>query len=246
MASWDWSWLWNDLVQSRRVIACDMLGFGLSDKPRSGYSIHKQTDIQDAFLAHLSVEKYDALVHDYGNTVGQELFACRNEASAQSVHGRMCFLNGGLFPEQHRQRPVQKLGVSPIGFIMAFLLNQKRFAKSFSEVFDPDTQPSNEELDGYWKLICHKDGNKITHKLLHYIADRRQHRERWVGALQNACVPIRLVDGGMDPVSGKHMYDYFCKIVPNGEAVLLLDLGHCPHTEGPDQVLAEITTFFSL
>lgn len=245
-ASWDWSWLWGDLIKTRRVIACDMLGFGLSDKPKSGYSIHLQADIQTAFLAHLKITKYDALVHDYGNTVGQELLARRNEGSAVSVLGRMCFLNGGLFPEQHRQRPVQKLGTSPIGFIMAYLLNRKSFAKSFSEVFGPDTQPSDEELDGFWKLICHNDGNKITHKLLHYIANRREHRERWVGALQNACVPIRLVDGGMDPVSGKHMYEYFCKIVPNGEAVLLPELGHYPHTEGPDQVFREIKSFFSL
>ena len=245
-ASWDWSWLWGDLIKTRRVIACDMLGFGLSDKPRSGYTIHLQADIQYAFLAHLGIVKFDALVHDYGNTVGQELLARRNEKSAVATLGRMCFLNGGLFPEQHRQRPVQKLGTSPIGFIMAAMLNRRRFEKSFSEVFGPDTQPSKEELDGFWKLITHKNGNKITHKLLHYIANRLEHRERWVGALQNASVPIRLVDGGMDPVSGKHMYEYFCKIVPNGEAVLLPELGHYPHTEGPDQVLREITPFFSL
>jgi pimeloyl-ACP methyl ester carboxylesterase len=245
-ASWDWSWLWDELIKTRRVIACDMLGFGLSDKPKSGYSIHMQADIQDALLAHLDIQKYDALVHDYGNTVGQELLARRNEGSAATVLGRMCFLNGGLFPEQHRQRPVQKLGTSPIGFIMAALLNRKRFEKSFSEVFGPDTQPSEQELDGFWQLISHKNGNKIAHKLLHYIANRREHRERWVGALQNAVVPIRLVDGGMDPVSGKHMYEYFCKTVPKGEAVLLSELGHYPHTEGPDQVLAEITPFFSL
>ncbi|NNC38029.1 MAG: alpha/beta hydrolase [Hyphomonadaceae bacterium] len=245
-ASWDWSWLWDDLIKTRRVVVCDMLGFGLSGKPKSGYSIHLQADLQDAFLTHLNIDTYDALVHDYGNTVGQELLARRNENSARAVLGRMCFLNGGLFPEQHRQRPVQKLGVSPFGFVLPWLMNRKRFGKSFSEVFGPHTQPSEQELDGFWKLICHNDGHKTFHKLLHYIADRREHRERWVGALQNSRVPIRLVDGGMDPVSGKHMYEYFREIVPNGEAVLLPELGHYPHTEGPDQVLREITPFFSL
>lgn len=245
-AAWDWSWLWDDLNKDRRLVACDMLGFGLSDKPRKGYSIHKQADVQEALLAHLGIETFDAFVHDYGNTVGQELLARRNEESAQATLGRMCFLNGGLFPEQHRQQPVQKLGTSPIGFVLAFLLNRARFEKSFSRVFGPDTKPSQQELDGFWKLITHNEGNRIAHILLHYIADRREHRERWVGALQNAAVPIRLVDGGMDPVSGKHMYDYFCEIVPNGEAVLLPEVGHYPHTEAPDQVLHEITEFFGL
>ena len=33
-SSWDWHHLWDDLARDFRVVTLDMLGFGLSDKPR--------------------------------------------------------------------------------------------------------------------------------------------------------------------------------------------------------------------
>ena len=87
-SSWDWHRVWPDLARDRTLVACDMLGFGLSDKPASGYSIHRQTDLHDALLAELGVADYDAVVHDYGVSVGQELLARRNEGGKGL--GRMC------------------------------------------------------------------------------------------------------------------------------------------------------------
>ncbi|MEO1488678.1 MAG: alpha/beta fold hydrolase, partial [Pseudomonadota bacterium] len=58
--AFDWVPVWETLGAQRRLIACDMLGFGLSDKPRSGfagqgYTIHWQTDVQAALLAQCGV-----------------------------------------------------------------------------------------------------------------------------------------------------------------------------------------------
>ena len=104
--AWDWTSVWERLGERHSLIACDMLGFGLSDKPRKGfngrgYSIHRQTDLQEALLSHLGVTEWDALVHDYGVSVGQELLARHEECSGASGLGKMVFLNGGIFPDQH-------------------------------------------------------------------------------------------------------------------------------------------------
>lgn len=242
-SAWDWSWVLDELCRTHRVIACDMLGFGLSDKPPCGYSIHRQADLQEHLLRHLGIDDYDALVHDYGDTVGQELLARHNEGSSSATLGRMVFLNGGLFPEQHRALFVQKLGISPLGFIVGRMMNRHRFGQSFSVLFGPDTQPSARDLDDHWRLISNNDGHRIIHKLLHYILDRREHRERWVKALQQSIVPIKLINGGADPVSGRHLYDYFMQMVPQAAAVCFPDIGHYPQTEAPDRVLAEALPF---
>jgi len=242
-SSWDWHLLWDAMAEGRRVIACDMLGFGLSDKPAAGYSIHTQTDLQLALLAHLSISDFDVVAHDYGVSVGQELLARRNEQGASFGLSRVVFLNGGLFPEQHRMLPIQKLGIGPLGFLVGLLMSKKRFGENFTRVFGPETKPSAHELDEFWRLICLQNGHRISHKLLHYILDRRQYRERWVGALQQASVPVKLINGGADPVSGKHMYEYFCELVPNAEAVCFEDVGHYPQTEAPDRVLAALLNF---
>ncbi|MEM1173496.1 MAG: alpha/beta fold hydrolase [Pseudomonadota bacterium] len=244
-ASWDWHRIWPTLSQHRRLVACDMLGFGLSDKPPIRYAIQHQARIQEALLAELAIESYDALVHDYGVSVGQELLARQLEGSSQAQIGRMAFLNGGLFAEQHRPVALQKLGISPIGFVLGWIINRQRFGRSFSAVFGADSRPTDDELDEHWRLITHNNGHRVTHRLLSYIAERVQHRERWVSALQAGVVPVQLINGGADPVSGKHLYEYFRQQVPGADAVCFEEIGHYPQLEAPERVLTELGPFLA-
>jgi len=232
----DFARVWEQLGAKHHLIACDMLGFGLSDKPRSGYSIHRQTDIQEALLAHLGVTEFDALVHDYGVSVGQELLARQQDCTGASGLGKMVFLNGGIFPDQHRPVLMQKIGVSPFGFLLGLLIKRESFGKSFSQVFGPNTQPSSDELDQFWGFISHNSGNRIMHKLLHYIADRRAHKARWEAALRGAENKIGLINGALDPVSGRHAYDKWREVVPDARHHLLPTIGHYPQVEAADEV----------
>ena len=159
--------------------------------------------------------------------------------------GRIVFLNGGLFPEQHRALPIQRLGTSRLGFLVGLLMTRQRFGENFSQVFGAETRPTDAELDEYWRLICRNDGHRIVHRLLHYIADRRRHRERWVTALRESSVSIKLINGALGPVSGRHLYDYFRDVVPNADAVCLDDVGHYPQVEAPGRVLDEVRGFVS-
>ncbi|WP_209347850.1 alpha/beta hydrolase [Pontixanthobacter sp. CEM42] len=238
-ASWDWVPIWDRMSAQHSLIACDMIGFGLSDKPHAGYSIHRQTDMQLALLDHLGITDFDALVHDYGVSVGQELLARQEEGSGAAGLGKMVFLNGGIFPDQHRARPIQKLGVSPLGFLVSRMLSRKGFGKSFSSVFGPDTQPTEQELDEFWSLIAEQDGNRIFHKLLHYIGDRRDNEARWVGALTYAADRIGLINGAKDPVSGEHAFHRWKGHVPVAKAHLLPNIGHYPQVEAPEEVASK-------
>jgi pimeloyl-ACP methyl ester carboxylesterase len=243
-SSWDWTAVWPQLAPHFRLAAMDMLGFGLSDKPKNfPYSILLQADLQEALLEHLGVSEAHVFAHDYGNTVGQELLARCNERALSFALKSMCFLNGGLFPEQHRARPVQKLGLTPLGPLLGLMMSRERLKKSFDEIFGPQTKASAEELDGHWALMREGGGVSILHKLLHYIPERRANRERWVGALKRTRAPLRLIDGGADPVSGAHLYRYYREQVPNADAVLFESIGHYPHTEAPDLVAGAFLDF---
>lgn len=243
-SSWDWTFLWSDLKPHFRLAAMDMLGFGLSEKPPgSDYSIAMQADFQEALLAHLGAGAAHVFTHDYGNTVGQELLARHNEGALSFEIRSMAFLNGGLFPEQHRARPIQKLGLTPLGFLLGLLMTKEKLRQSFDEVYGADTKASEEEIAAHWAMITAGGGKRVLHKLLSYIPQRRANRERWVGALKAARVPLRLIDGGADPVSGAHLYHYYKDEVPNADAVLLEAIGHYPHTEAPREVLAAFLDF---
>ena len=80
-------------------------------------------------------------------------------------------------------------------------------------------------------------------RLIRYMEERRTHRKRWVRPLVNAVVPIRLINGSEDPISGKHAADRFAEVVPNADIVYLKNSGHYPHIETPDDVLKAFFEF---
>lgn len=231
-SSWDWTAVWPALEPHFNLAAIDMLGFGLSEKPRDiRYRIVDQADLQEAFLEQLGQGDAHILAHDYGDTVAQELLARHNEGSLSFSLKSLMFLNGGLFPEHHRARTIQKLGISPVGGLIGWLLSRKALRKNFDSIFGPDTKASDEEIDGHWALLSEQGGARIFHKLLQYIPERRDNRERWVGAITEARIPVGLIDGGADPISGAHMYDAFRALAPHAYAELLPTIGHYPQTE---------------
>lgn len=238
-ASWDWSWIWDELVADHRLIAPDLLGFGFSAKPPDhAYSIADQADRCEELLAELGVVNFHVLAHDYGDSVAQELLARRNEGTGAWGMLSVCFLNGGLLPEAHRPRLIQKLLHSPIGPVLAKTLSRDRFGRSFAAVFGPDTQPSDDEIDAFWSLVQHNDGRRVVPKLLGYMPERRKKRERWVGALQAPKVPVALINGALDPVSGRHLVErYRVEIGSEGFIEELADVGHYPQVEAPEAVV---------
>ena len=242
-ASWDWHYLWAPLTQRFRVIACDMLGFGDSAKPLShDYSLLEQADLQQALLAHLQVEQpVHLLGHDYGGSVAQELLARHHEGRAQIAS--CVFLNGGLFPERHRPLLIQKLLLSRLGWLVGRSFGRDDLVRNVTQIYGPCTHPSESALDDYWSLIASNRGTRILHKLITYLPERVAHRERWVGALQADGVPLRLINGAVDPISGIHMLERYQELVPDANTVMLQGIGHYPHTEAPVQVLRHYLAF---
>ncbi len=244
-SSWDWQAMWPELRKQYRLVALDMLGFGFSDKPNQrNYTIHAQADITEALIRAKSLTEFHVLAHDYGDTVTQELLARQLENTGAGTWLSCCLLNGGLFPETHRALLTQKLLLSPLGSFINRLSGFKQFRTNFSKVFGPNTQPSEDELQSFWQLINENDGKHIFHNLITYMNDRREYRERWVEGLQNAQVPMALINGSVDPVSGKHLVERYkelnCRLDFLAE---MEDIGHYPQVEDPRGVLAHYLSF---
>jgi len=225
------------------VIACDMLGFGDSAKPLDhDYCLLEQADLQQALLEHLRVQRpVHVLAHDYGDSVAQELLARHYESRFKM--SSCVFLNGGLFPETHRPALVQKLLLSPLGWMIGRAFGRNALASSFKQIFGPDSRPSESALDDFWSLIDAQDGPRVLHKLIGYIPQRRRQRERWVAAMQRGDVPLRVIDGEVDPISGGHMVARYRELVPNADTVLLANIGHYPQFEAPVLVLKHYLAF---
>ena len=245
-SSFDWRAMWPSLKKHYRVISLDLLGFGYSSKPRrNNYSVLQQADIISALLSSLMIDRAHICAHDLGDSIAQELLARQENHPGQNRFDiqSICFLNGGLFPETHRPRLIQTLLRGPLGPLLVHGLNEKKFSKSFAEVFGANTQPGAGDLSDFWHLIALNNGHRLAHRLLQYIPERKKHRDRWLKAKQSTRVPMRLINGPDDPVSGRHMLERYRELIPDADAVELESIGHYPQIEAPGAVLAALLDF---
>ena len=230
-ASWDFHAIWPALAKQYRVLTLDLLGFGLSAKPRDfAYSIKAQADLVEALLAHERITRYRLVAHDMGVSVAQELLARR--APIISV----CLLNGGLFPETHRPLLTQRLLASPLGPLVARLSTYKTFKAAMIRIWGERRIPDS-ELQTMWKLVRGDGGLAVMPKLIDYMDERKRQRARWVGAIVEPAMPVRLINGLEDPVSGAHMVARYRELVANADVVELAGVGHYPQVEAPERVL---------
>ncbi|WP_339340347.1 alpha/beta hydrolase [uncultured Psychrobacter sp.] len=247
-ASWDWEGMWQALTQRYYVITLDMLGFGFSAKPKDArYLITEQADIFEYYLHKLNITDYHILAHDYGDTVAQELLARQREGSAKQRIASVCLLNGGLFPETHKPVLIQKLLLSPLGPLVSKLITKRKFADNLRRIFGPNTPPTPEVVDSLWQLLNHNNGLAVMHKLIDYIPQRQQHRERWVEAIIESNVPVKLINGSKDPISGQHMAQRYRQLISNAsnanDVTELAELGHYPQLEDAEAVTTAYLQF---
>lgn len=245
--SWDWSEIWGRLITRFTVIAPDMMGMGFSAKPVAyEYSVLDHADMHEALLAHLGVEEMHILAHDVGDSVAQELLA-RNEFGEQKYAPlritTITWLNGGMFNEAYTPRLVQKvLSRTPLGDIISPLqgnrVSRRILEPAINEMFGRKTKPTRHRLDLFHQILEYNDGARVSHKVGRFVNDRYTHRNRWVRAMRQTQVPMRLIDGPADPNSGSHMAARYREVIPNPDVVMLDDdIGHWPQIEAPDAVL---------
>ncbi len=245
-STWDFSHQWASLSARFRVLGADLLGLGFSTKPRPHrYCMAVQADLMEFVLQQAGVEHCHVLAHDYGDTVTQELLA-RDLEREQPRYRSVVLLNGGLFPETHFARPMQKLMAGPLGPLLAHLTSRRKLLATFSSVFGAHTQPDEATLEAVCQLVNYHNGLHVLPPLLGYIAERRQFRERWVRALREARMPLALVNGSADPVSGAHMVARFREVVGTQHFIRELPgIGHYPQLEASQAVLDACEEFWN-
>jgi pimeloyl-ACP methyl ester carboxylesterase len=242
-ASWDWHYQWKFLAREYRLLCADMLGFGLSAKPKGyRYSLIEQADIYEALLAEKGVKNYHILAHDYGDSVAQELLyrqsiRVNTDEQIRAQLKSVCFLNGGIFAAHHRPLFTQRLLKSRLGPLIVKVMSKKSLRASFAKIFGKQSQAQKIHIDTIWKLLRHNDGHLAIPDILRYIDERSDWGEKWVEAMITAEVPLYFINGIQDPISGRHMLDHYIDVIPNAKTSIL-DVGHYPQLEAPMELLS--------
>jgi len=236
-SSHDWAMVLPALAAGNRVLSFDFLGFGDSDKPHEHrYSLLEQADLVEELWERLEFPPGGAVIaHDYGVSVAQELLA-------RGVPVRkLAWLNGGLYPDLHRPTDGQLALIGPDGEALAQALTPELMVPGLRAVFARPV-PDN-LLDDLAATAARREGLGNAHLLIAYVAERREHEARWVGALESAPAPYAFIWGMQDPVSGAHMLERVRERMQQASYTVLDEVGHYPQLEAPELVAPALAAF---
>lgn len=83
-----WSYLWRDVMphleDSGRVIALDLIGMGLSDKPDLEYTYFDHRDYVWGFIEAMELEDIILVIHDWGSAIGFD-YAFNHQDNVQGI-----------------------------------------------------------------------------------------------------------------------------------------------------------------
>ena len=98
----------------------------------------------------------------------------------------------------------------------------------------PGSDVGDDELAAHASLIERADGDRLLPRTIRYIGERREHEDRWTGAIERHRSPLTVVWGDLDPIAVYPMAEKLVEARPDATLVRLEGVGHYPMLEAPD------------
>ncbi|NLA34427.1 MAG: alpha/beta hydrolase [Actinobacteria bacterium] len=226
----------DDLAVNRRVIACDYLGFGLSDKPDQRYTMAGCADVVATVLQRLEVSRFSLLSHDMGDTVCGELLA-RNLAGTWDVEIVDRFLtNGSIYLELAQLTAGQQflLAMPDERGDVSIAPDAAALSASLAATLSPNVGAAGVELmRPAAEHLVGGAGATLLPRLIRYLEERRDNEAHFTGALERHPSPVTVIWGVDDPIAVVSMVERFAAARPDARVVLLDGVGHYPMMEAP-------------
>ncbi len=234
-SSLEWAGVIGEVEAGNRVIAPDFLGFGFSDKPDVDYSIALQADLIETLWEDLGIQSGALVGYDYGGMVVMELLARHREGRLAFRPDRVVLLNSALFSDTYSPRLLTRLmAAGPLSGLLGKAMNEKTVTRSWSEVFS-DGHPLDPGVASvFWEILQRDGDSRELRRLLHFVPERAANANRWDEALTATEVPISLVWGVEDLVSGSDA-GLIPERLPRARLSAMDGVGHAPHMEVPSE-----------
>lgn len=242
-ASFDFAGVVDGLGRNRRIVTCDLLGYGVSAKPDRRYTMAGGADVVAAVVAAAGLERFALLTHDMGDTVGGELLA-RNLSGDWPVEiTHRVVTNGSIYIDMANLTDGQQLLLAQGDAKADAGPGAELLAISLANTLAPQRrEPSR--MVGHAELVAHDEGDALLPRLVRYIEERRANERRFTGAIESHPSPLHVVWGALDPIAVIAMAETLVerRRVSNRPvtAEILDDVGHYPMVEDPDRFVAAV------
>jgi pimeloyl-ACP methyl ester carboxylesterase len=257
-----WARVLPALATRYQVIAPDLLGCGLSDKPRIPYHLWALATYTRHLLDAMGVERAHVVGHSLGGALALHLYFQYPER----VRDLALIAPGGM--GRHLSLPLRLCTLAGASPVMGALLNSRhaqhpaaRAARGVLQRFWPataiadQTAPREDVTDeaeaallaadeaGILDRLCDSDTRAAFLAMLRSSCDIRGQRETALEALRQVEVPVLLIHGARDatiPVSHSHA----ARAALRQASLEVIDAcGHCPQREAPKRVVTLLEAY---
>ena len=240
-----WSFEWRHIVRAlsatHRCIAPDLLGFGLSDRPRAfEYTPEAHAEAIAAFVERLDLDGLTLVVHDFGGPIGLPLALERPTRVS-----RIVVINSWLwsFAGDRDMERKAKIAGGPVG---RFLY---RWANLSLRLIMPsayaDRSKLTPEIHGQYLAVFPDRWSRgaVLWPLARALLGSSAYYERlWSMRERLRELPTLIVWGTEDAAFRMDQLARWRAALPQAR-VVELPVGHWPHEEAPDAVITALRSF---
>ncbi len=230
------------LAKNRRVIAMDLIGFGLTDKPKICYDSDAFVNFLKSFLAQLNIESFYLIGHSLGGSVCAQF--------AMDSPGRVKKLILTSSAGFDKQLPLLlRLGSLPLLGKLLDLCTRDVFAKVIRGFSYNPRSFSDDLIDRLFHLRKLPNASYAVINVLknhvNVFGIRKRLLARVREGMSNLNMPVLIVWGKDDPllsVRGAHKAK---ELIPHADIHLFDQCGHVPPLEHPEQYSQLINDFLT-
>ncbi len=245
-----WAPVVDLLAERYTVIAPDLLGHGLSDKPRADYTLGGYANGMRDLLTVLGIDKVTVVGHSFGGGVAMQ-FAYQFPERTQRV---ALVATGGLGPEV---TPFIKLIQVPgwFRFMGALTLPGIRHAETFAlravaeHVTAGPVRKYTRDLDEIADILESWKDRRTRFAIRHLVRAVIDWRGQIVTMSDRAylseAMPLAVVWGEDDQVIPVLHASNAAALAPDVRVEVLADAGHFPHKDHPERFAAILDDFIS-
>ncbi len=239
--SFEWRHVINALSRSHRCIAPDLLGFGLSGRPREfGYTPEAHARELAAFVDLLGLRDVTLVVHDFGGPIALPL-----ALEQRGIVRRLIVLNSWMWPLSDDPEMSRVAGVMG-GKLGKFLYERFNFSP---RVIMPGAYADRGKLTRAVHaqyLAPFPDrwsrGAVLWTLARALLSSGRHYEGLWRNRKALGKFPMLLIWGMQDPAFKPKALARWREAAPHAQ-VVELPVGHWPQEEAPDEVIAALRDF---
>lgn len=222
-----------------RIVALDLPGHGLSDKPaeESWYSEESLTRVVVQVVERAKLGQFAYVGHSMGGLLGLRLAVNGTLASLR----RLVLISSAGLTRIPILPPIKAISPRVVNRIVPRLLTRGLITGILRAAFGTKDRPTQHDIDQYWALTQWDEYAWACRACLHHVNFTSVPAEQ----LRSLRLPVLVISGGRDRVIGGAGGSKRAKLIPTARLVHLREGGHLVMQECAQRTNAEIVAFLS-